>query len=217
MNTSSGGRRRTQEERSAATVAKLIDATINAIVEVGYAGATTREICDRAGVSQGGLFRHFPTRRDLIVATLEHIYVVRSADFAEILEPDLGGESAKRIAAQLSRVRDFVRDPINMVFLEVVMASRTEPDLREGVVALLQRADEDILAVASRNPVVARMSDQSRRVWFDFAQQVLWIEALWATSLPEQIYDDMKIRALVRLMFLLADGQGGRTAVSAGG
>jgi AcrR family transcriptional regulator len=206
MSSSSGGRRRTQGERSATTVAKLIDSTINAIVEVGYAGATTRDICDRAGVSQGGLFRHFPTRRDLIVATLEHIYVTRSVDFAEILEPDLGGESAARIAAQLRRVRDFVRDPINMVFLEVMMASRTEPDLRDGVVPLLQRADREILAIASRNPVVARMTDQSRRVWFDVTQQVLWIEALWATSLPEQTYDDMKIDALVRLMFVLAHG-----------
>jgi AcrR family transcriptional regulator len=206
MSSSSGGRRRTQGERSATTVAKLIDATTNAIVEVGYAGATTREICDRAGVSQGGLFRHFPTRRDLIVATLEHIYTVRSVEFAEILEPDLGGDSAKRIAVQLRRVRDFVRDPMNMVFLEVMMASRTEPDLREGVVPLLQRADREILAIATRNPVVARMTDESRRVWFDVAQQVLWIEALWATSLPEQTYDDMKIDALVRLMFVLAHG-----------
>jgi AcrR family transcriptional regulator len=217
MSSSSGGRRRTQEERSATTVAKLIDATIKAIVEEGYAGATTREICERAGISQGGLFRHFPTRRDLIVAMLEHIYVARSVDFAEVLEPDLGGESATRIAAQLRRVRDFVRDPMNMVFLEVTMASRTEPDLREGVVSLLQRADREILAIASRNPVVARMSDQSRRVWLDFAQQVLWIEALWATSLPERAYDDMKISALVRLMFVLADGQSTGASVSAGG
>jgi hypothetical protein len=60
------------------------------------------------------------------------------------------------------------------------------------------------------------MSDQARRVWFDFAQQVLWIEALWATSLPEQIYDDLKIRALVRLMFVLASGPSDEV-VSSGG
>ena len=217
MSPSSGGVRRTQEERSAATVAKLIEATMGAIVDVGYAGATTREICERAGVSQGGLFRHFPTRRDLIVATLQHIYVERFTEFAQLLEPDLGGDSPKRIAAQLRRVRDFVREPINMVFLEVVMASRTEPDLRNSLVALLDRADREILATATRNPVVARMSEQSRRVWFDFAQQVMWIEALWATALPEHTYDDLKIRALVRLMFVLADGGTSRTEVSAGG
>ena len=216
MSSSSGGARRTQEERSAATVAKLIDATASAIVDVGYAGATTREICERAGVSQGGLFRHFPTRRDLIVATLEHIYFVHFTEFAGALERDLGGDSPKLIAAQLRRLRDFVREPINMVFLEVVMASRTEPDLRDGLVPLLQRADGEVLAMATRNPVIARMSDQSRRVWFDFAQQVLWIEALWATSLPERAYDDLKIAALVRLMFLLAGGESIRTAVSAG-
>lgn len=217
MSNSARGVRRTQEERSAATVAKLIDGTISAIVEVGYAGATTREICDRAGVSQGGLFRHFPTRRDLIVATLEHIYFDRFTAFSRLLDRDLGGESPERITTQLLRVRGFVREPINMVFIEVVMASRTEPDLRDGLVSLLQRADREILAAATRNPVVARMSDQSRRVWLDFAQQVMWIEALWATSLPEHKYDELKIRALVRLMFVLADGERGRTAVSAGG
>ena len=93
-----------------------------------------------------------------------------------------------------------------MVFIEVVLAARTEPDLREGLVALLDRVDRDILAMVCRNPVVARMSDTWRRVWFDFAQQVLWIEALWATSLPADEYDELKIAALVRLLFALADG-----------
>jgi AcrR family transcriptional regulator len=205
MSTPSGEARRTQGERSAATVAKLVQATIDVIVDVGYAGATTREICDRAGVSQGGLFRHFPTRRDLIVAALAHLYDLRLVEFQAQLAPDLGGESPKQIAEQLRIARSFVRDPVNMVFLETVMASRTEPDLRESLVPLLERADREVLATACRNPVVARMSDTSRRVWLDFAQQMMWIEALWATSLPEDDYDDLKIRALVRLMFVLAD------------
>jgi AcrR family transcriptional regulator len=200
-----GERRRTQEQRSAATVAKLVEATIDAIVEVGYAGATTREICDRAGVSQGGLFRHFPTRRDLIVAALMHLSDRRLAEFASQLAPDFGGESPKEIAEQLRIARSLIRDPVNMVFIETVMASRTEPDLRNGLVPLIEQADREMLTIACRNPIVARMSETSRRVWLDFSQQVLCIEALWATSLPEDDYDDLKIEALVRLMFVLAD------------
>jgi len=197
--------RRTQGERSAATVAKLIQATIEAIVDVGYAGASTREICDRAGISQGGLFRHFPTRRDLIVATLVDLYERRLTDLEARLLPDLGGATAKQIAAQLRVARDLVRDPLNMVFVEVVMASRTEPDLRAGLVPLLERSDRELMAIVGRNPVVARLSDTSRRVWLDFVQQVIWIEALWATSLPEREYDDLKVNALVRLLFVLAE------------
>jgi len=205
MSSTGGDGRRTQGERSAATVAKLIQATIQAIVDVGYAGATTREICDRAGVSQGGLFRHFPTRRDLIVATLVHLYEHRLTDLETRLSPDLGGATAKQIAAQLRIARDLVRDPLNMVFVEVVMASRTEPDLRAGLVPLLERSDRELMAIVGRNPVVARLSDTSRRVWLDFVQQVIWIEALWATSLPEREYDDLKINALIRLLFVLAE------------
>lgn len=201
-----GEPRRTQGERSADTVARLVQATIDAIVDVGYAGATTREICDRAGVSQGGLFRHFPTRRDLIVATLVHLYTVQLAGFQASLTPDLGGESPDRILEQLRIARAFTRAPVNMVFIEVVMASRTEPDLRDGLVPLLERFDRDMLATMCRNPVVARMSDTWRRVWFDFTQQALWIEALWATSLSMDEYDEPKIAALVRLLFALADG-----------
>lgn len=201
-----GEPRRTQGERSAATVANLVQATIGAIIDLGYAGATTREICNRAGVSQGGLFRHFPTRRDLIVTTLVQLYSQQLAEFQTKLAPDLGGESPERILEQLRIARSFTRTPTNMVFIEVVMASRTDPDLREGLVALLQQVDRDVLARVCRNPVVARMSDTWRRVWFDFAQQVLWIEALWATSLPADEYDELKIAALVRLLFALADG-----------
>jgi AcrR family transcriptional regulator len=205
MSSTGGDGRRTQGERSAATVAKLIQATIEAIVDVGYAGASTREICDRAGISQGGLFRHFPTRRDLIVATLVDLYERRLTDLEARLSPDLGGATAKQIAAQLRIARDLVRDPLNMVFVEVVMASRTEPDLRAGLVPLLERSDRELMAIVGRNPVVARLSDTSRRVWLDFVQQVIWIEALWATSLPEREYDDLKVNALVRLLFVLAE------------
>src|SRR5215813_6778413 len=65
--------RRTQRQRREATIAKLLDATIDALIDVGYTRASIREICLRAGVSDGGLFRHFQSRLDLIVAAADHI------------------------------------------------------------------------------------------------------------------------------------------------
>lgn len=64
---------RTQDERSAETRAKLIDATINSICERGFQNATTAEIARRAGVSRGALQHHFRNKADLMLAVLEFI------------------------------------------------------------------------------------------------------------------------------------------------
>ncbi|MDQ3403638.1 MAG: TetR/AcrR family transcriptional regulator, partial [Actinomycetota bacterium] len=40
--------RRTQRERREATIGKLVNATIDAISDVGYARASVQEICGRA-------------------------------------------------------------------------------------------------------------------------------------------------------------------------
>ena len=62
--------RRTQEERSAATRAKLLDATIDCLIELGYAGTTTTLIAERAGVSRGAQLHHFPSKDALYRAVV---------------------------------------------------------------------------------------------------------------------------------------------------
>ena len=96
--------RRSQVERTAATIARLLEATIAAIVELGYSRATVREICDRAGVSQGGLFRHFPTRKDLLVATLAELHDRQLAAMHEV-----AAEADPHAA--IGRMRDVINAP----------------------------------------------------------------------------------------------------------
>src|SRR5204862_5492808 len=62
--------RRTQAERSAATQALLLDATIDSLVEVGYANTTTTGIAERAGVSRGAQMHHFPSKGELVAAAV---------------------------------------------------------------------------------------------------------------------------------------------------
>jgi AcrR family transcriptional regulator len=64
---------RTQAERRASTQAKILDATVDALVHHGYAGASTTEICKRAGVSQGALFRYWPTKGELLADAAQHL------------------------------------------------------------------------------------------------------------------------------------------------
>ena len=63
-------RRRTQQERRAATRAALLDATIECLVEYGYAGVTTTKIVEHAGVSRGAQVHHFPTKAQLVADLL---------------------------------------------------------------------------------------------------------------------------------------------------
>ncbi|MFX0576493.1 TetR/AcrR family transcriptional regulator [Nocardia nepalensis] len=78
--------RRTQQERRAATVAKLVDATIAAIGEIGYQRATVQEICSRAGLSVGAMFRQFDSRLDLIVRTSEEVFARQLAAYHVVME-----------------------------------------------------------------------------------------------------------------------------------
>ena len=65
--------RRTQAQRREGTIGALLEATVTCLTERGYAATSTAAVCAEAGVSQGALFRHFPTRQALLVATAEHV------------------------------------------------------------------------------------------------------------------------------------------------
>lgn len=60
---------RIQQQRREDTVARLLEASIPTIAEVGYARASAAVITKRAGVSVGALFRHFDTMGDFMAAT----------------------------------------------------------------------------------------------------------------------------------------------------
>ncbi|WP_344414811.1 TetR/AcrR family transcriptional regulator [Amycolatopsis minnesotensis] len=123
---SSAPRRRTQRERRETTIKRLIDATIAAIAEVGYANTSLGVICERSGVSRGGLFRHFDSRLDLMVATAaevgeRHIAQIRRR-LSELRDPAL--IDALRLMRDRHRARE------NVVWFELMVAARTDPDLR---------------------------------------------------------------------------------------
>ena len=61
-------RRRTQDERSAETRTRLIEAAIGIIADAGYSAASTTAIARRAGVSRGALQHQFGTRYELLAA-----------------------------------------------------------------------------------------------------------------------------------------------------
>lgn len=123
--------RRTQADRRAATIARLLTAAADALVEVGYYNASTQEICRRAGVSQGGLFRHFPTREALMVAVAAD---VGDRVLAEYRAAYARRRSAKsELALALELLRRACRSRANQAWYELALAARTDARLRAAI------------------------------------------------------------------------------------
>lgn len=60
-------RKRPVQARARQTVQAILDATAQVLVELGYHGATTNHIAQRAGVSIGSLYQYFPHKEALVL------------------------------------------------------------------------------------------------------------------------------------------------------
>lgn len=126
--------RRTQAERRAASTRALEEAAIRALVELGAAGASTTEICKRAGLSQGALFQHYATKQDLLVAAVARLYDRLRAELVEALR-SLPADRPVRAALEL--VWQAYANPASVATLELYHSSRTDPELRARLSPLL--------------------------------------------------------------------------------
>jgi AcrR family transcriptional regulator len=65
--------RRSQEERTRATRAALVDAAHRLFAERGYAAVSAEDIVAAAGVTRGALYHHFDDKRDLFRTVFEDV------------------------------------------------------------------------------------------------------------------------------------------------
>ncbi|HTR51745.1 MAG TPA: TetR/AcrR family transcriptional regulator [Kofleriaceae bacterium] len=140
-----GAARRTQAERRAATTRKLVDATIATLVELGYGGTTVQEVCARAGVSQGGLFRHFATVEQLVASAGEDIGRRLVQRYRRELAVR-GRRDDPMVALRLLRAAS--RSPLAQAWFELVVASRTQAGLRRALEPVFRRHYAEIVALA---------------------------------------------------------------------
>lgn len=64
-------RKKPRQERSAATVDAILDATARVLCRTGYDRASTNRIAIAAGVSIGSLYQYFPSKEALVAALAE--------------------------------------------------------------------------------------------------------------------------------------------------
>jgi AcrR family transcriptional regulator len=144
-----------QNERSRAMRQRLLEATIECLVEQGWSGTSTTLVSQRAGVSRGAQLHHFPTKSDLVLAAIDHLTSARQnelvAQSAEL------PEGPRRTRAVLEMLGEQYTGPLFLAALELWVAARTDPALRDAVTALEARVGRD----AHRHTVEALGVDES--------------------------------------------------------
>jgi AcrR family transcriptional regulator len=120
---------RTQAERSEHTRELLLDATIECLVELGYARTTVHEICLRAGLSRGAQQHHFTTKAELMASALEHLFARLSQQVRQAADELPPGP--ERITAGIDLLWQAYSGTLSTAAMELWVAARTDPELRE--------------------------------------------------------------------------------------
>lgn len=132
---------RTQAERSSATRAKVLDATIESLLDVGYGRTSTQEVNRRAGVSRGALLHQFPTREALVVAAVRHLVDTRLSELLARPRP---------ADPDISVIVDVFDGPLFYAALELWVAARTDDVLRAAIIPLDRQVNDAIALGAAQ-------------------------------------------------------------------
>lgn len=123
--------RRTQQERRERTAALLLAATQEQLLATGLAGFTTRAVCQRAGVSEGALFKHFSTKNELLVAGIGHLFGGMRADYeAAFLALPAEDRTLRR---GFDLLWESMWDPRLAAAYELYTVARVDEDLRAAL------------------------------------------------------------------------------------
>jgi AcrR family transcriptional regulator len=141
-------RRRTQAERRAATRGALLDAALDCLVEEGYAHLSTRNVADRAGVSQGTQMHYFPSRAMFLAEAVRHITLRLMTELRE--HEGLRARSARRrLEELLDRVWEMHTGPVFQATMELGMAGRTDAEVGAATREVARDVDRLIAEGAS--------------------------------------------------------------------
>jgi AcrR family transcriptional regulator len=175
-----------QEERTRTMRLRLLEATVECLVERGYSGTSTTLVSERAGVSRGAQLHHFPTKNDLVVAAVEHLTEIRGAELAAAV--DALPKGRRRTRGVLTVLGDHFASPVFTAALELWVAARTDEVLFAAVGPLELRVGREV----HRLTVEALGADESKPGVRELVQATL--DLVRGLGLANTISDDARRR-----------------------
>ncbi|HYO03868.1 MAG TPA: TetR/AcrR family transcriptional regulator [Mycobacterium sp.] len=189
---------RTQQERREETVARLLDACIATIVDVGYARASAAVITRRAGLSGGALFRHFDTMGDFMAATAYEVMRRQLDAFGKQVAEIPPGQPA--LEGVLNTMRDITGNDTNVVMYELLIAARTDEKLRGTLQDVLKEYSTRIFDTARALPTADQYPEETLTGVVALLINAFDGEAIMRTVLPHPEIEAGRIPLLLALV-----------------
>ena len=178
-----------QGERTRLMRQRLLEATVECLVESGWAGTSTTLVSQRAGVSRGAQLHHFPAKSDLVLAAVEHLAETRGQELREAASRLPGGR--RRTRAVLEMLAAHFTGPVFTAALELWVAARTDPALHSAVSDFEQRLGRE----THRSTVELLGFDESRPGVRELVQATL--DLVRGLGLASTIGDDVRRRGRI--------------------
>lgn len=195
--------RRTNAERRASTRAAVLNATIEALVRYGYAGATSTRIAEISGFTRGAQKHHFDTKAKMVAEALVHV----QAEMLEQLNSRLAAVEDKELLSWLTELWHSLKSDLFVAATELHAVARIDEELRALLVPAEQligrRIREFLISVMSRET----HSPERLLEVGDLAVNTLRGMAFQHMLAPNEQRAERQLRVLEESMRRLLDGE----------
>ncbi|WP_394841744.1 TetR/AcrR family transcriptional regulator [Pendulispora brunnea] len=195
-------RERPKQIRGEQLVSKIFEATLAELARVDFESLSMETVAERAGVNKSTLYRRWPTKLDLVRATLDDVTDVR------IIVPDHGNLRAD-LMGFLRSVRDFCLSPEMQGIMRLMFGGRAHPDLAAVIDSIGDRKDADSRKIVER--AIAR-GELPRGVDGAMFLDAMAGAVMNSIFFMNQSFDDAKLERLIEMVLVGAQNGGGSIA-----
>ena len=121
-----------QAEKSAMTRSAILEATIQCLLELGYANTTTALIANNAGLSRGAMMHHFPSRMSVMRSVIDYLHGRRLQEYRDLMadiDDPKQSLSQDAFTKSVESAWRYVNLPSFFAYQELLTASRTDFEL----------------------------------------------------------------------------------------
>ncbi|MBW7473592.1 TetR/AcrR family transcriptional regulator [Paenibacillus oenotherae] len=191
---------------------KILQAAIDVFAEKGYAASSTSEIAQRAGVAEGTIFRHYKTKKDLLLSIVAPVmakliapFVLR--DFSKVLDAEFESYESFLRALIDNRI-EFLKRHMNVLRImiqEIPFHSELQQQFQNVVLAqVLERLGKIVSKFQAEGHLIALPPETIIRLTASTVMGYVFIRtfygeregAIWDDEFERQATIDFIIRGL---------------------